>query len=113
MSKDINDLRCLSSIDLNQEIASSVFRHWFIWVCDRMSLLMLSSIALLTLPSWLFAGLIRRHFGLFSKSGLWSFREMKAFVLLIGSTRFEMFSILAMFWRSFSISSKQFCCACL
>ena len=42
---------------------------------------MFSRMALLTLPSSLFEGLIRRHFGLVSKLPLWSFKVIKAGVL--------------------------------
>ena len=59
-------------------MASVELRHWFTLVCALISLLILSSIDLLTLPSWLLAGLIRRHLEWFSKSCLWSFRGINA-----------------------------------
>ena len=51
MSKEINDFLCLLSIDWNQEMASVELRHWFTLVCALISLFILSSIDLLTLPS--------------------------------------------------------------
>ena len=68
-------------------MASVELRHWFTLVCALISLFILSSIDLLTLPSWLLAGLIRWHLGWFSKSCLWSFRDVNADDSFIGSKR--------------------------
>ena len=76
---------------------------------------MSSSIILLTFPSSLFDGLIRRHLGLESKFSLWSLRVMKAFLLAIVSTRSAIDRLLVIFFNSKLISSdisldSQFIC---
>ena len=113
MLKARNVFRSLFLIDCNQEIASVVFRHWFTWVWARMLLMILPSSALLTFPSWLLQGLIRRRFGWFSRSGMWSFKDTKAGVLFTGSMRLEMLSLSAMFMSSLLISFMVLSFACL
>ena len=78
-------------------------RRWFTCVCALISLL-LSRMDLLTLPSWLFRGLTRRHLGWFSKSCLWSFNDINAGVSFIGSIRLDIFKSLAIDFSSWLIS---------
>ena len=75
---------------------------------DRILLLISSSITLLTLPSSLFDGLISRHFGCESKLSLWSFKDTKAFLVAIVSTRSPIEILLLIFWSSELISSVKF-----
>ena len=58
--------------------------------------LILSRICLLTLPSSLFVGLMRRQLGLLAKLSLWSFRVIKACCFAICSVRSSMLSSWAM-----------------
>ena len=95
MSKEMNDFLLLSLMLINHEITSVEFRHWFTWTWSRMSLLILSRITLLTFPRELFEGLISRHFGWFSKLGLWSLRVINAGFSLVRSTRPDMSNSLA------------------
>ena len=69
-----------------------VFLHWFTFKIGRSFVFILSDIIdLLIFLESLFAGLMSRHFGLFSKFSFWSLREIKA-------------------WRFFMHSDIQSCC---
>ena len=72
MSNTVNENLFFSGMALNHSSTAAVFFHWFSAVLRLMLVLMLSSIFLLTMPSSLFAGLIRRHVGLLAKFSLWS-----------------------------------------
>ena len=72
MSNDENVWLGLFLMELNQLITEFEFFHWLTLSFSLRRLLMLSKMTLLTLPSSLFDGLIRRHLGLDSKLSLWS-----------------------------------------
>ena len=57
---------------MNQLITSDVFFHWLSFVIFLIFELILSRISLLTFPSSLFAGFMRRHVGWLVKLSLWS-----------------------------------------
>ena len=80
----------------NQWVTSAVFFHWLSFVFFLISELMLSRICLLTFPSSLFAGFMRRHVGWLAKVSLWSFRVIKACCFAICSVRLSMLSSWAM-----------------
>ena len=81
MSNEINVQFCLFLMLLNQLMRSLVFFHWLVLVVFRRFRFILSSIALLILPSSFFAGFSRRVFGLFKKFSLWSFMVIKQLFL--------------------------------
>ena len=83
----------------------------FTWICALISLLILSRMDLLTLPGWLFAGLMRRHLGWFSKSCLWSFNYINAGFSFIGSIRLDIFKSPAIDFSSWLISFLMPSCA--
>ena len=53
----------MSGMLVNQLVTSDVFFHWLSFVVFLIVELILSRICLLTLPSSLFAGFMRRHVG--------------------------------------------------
>ena len=75
---------------MNQLVTSFVFFHWLSFVFVLISEFIRSRICLLTLPSSLFAGLIRRQVGWLAKLSLWSFRVIKACCFAIRSVRLSM-----------------------
>ena len=79
---------------VNQLVTSDVFFHWLSFVAFLIVELMLSRICLLTLPSSLFAGFMRRHMGWLAKLSLWSFRVIKACCFAICSVRSSMLSYI-------------------
>ena len=66
----------LFSSELNHSITEFEFFHSFTLMILRILLLMSSKTTLLTLPSSVLAGLIRRNFGFDWKFSLWSFKVM-------------------------------------
>ena len=78
MSNCMNLFLFLLCIWLNQSKTCRVDLHWFRPRASLMAMFIGSRIFLLIFPIWLFAGLMSLHLGLFSKSGLWSFRVMNA-----------------------------------
>ena len=94
-----------SSILPNQSITFCVFRHWFTFKIVLSCVFILSKINLLIFPeSLIIAGLISRHFGLFSKFSLWPLREIKASRIFMHSIRLPMERLSAMCFSSLSIS---------
>ena len=75
MSNDTNECFCMSGMLVNQLITSDVFFHWLSFVVFLIVELILSRICLLTLPSSLFAGFMRRRVRWLAKLSLWSFRK--------------------------------------
>ena len=73
MSSDASECFCMSGMLVNQLVTSDVFFHWLSVVVFFIFELILSRIFLLTLPSSLFAGFMRRHVGWLAKLSLWSF----------------------------------------
>ena len=70
MSKTRKEQLDFSLMLENHSQTDCVFLHWLTLAFDRIELLILSSIVLLTKPRSLFAGLINLHFGLFSTKSL-------------------------------------------
>ena len=89
-------LLLLSGMLVNQLVTSDVFFHWLNFVVFLIVELILSRICLLTLPSSLFAGLMRWQLGWLAKLSLWSFRVIKACCLAICSVPSSMLSSWAM-----------------
>ena len=83
---------CISGMPVNQLVTSDVFFHWLSFVALLIFELILSRICLLTFPSSLFAGFMRRHVGWLAKLSLWSFRVIKACCFAICSVRLSMLS---------------------
>ena len=104
MSNEIKECLVFSSILPNQSITFSVFRHWFAFKIVLSCVFILSKINLLIFPESLFARLISRHVGLFSKFSLWSSREIKASSFFMHSIRLPMERLSAMCFSSLSIS---------
>ena len=77
---------------VNQLVTSDVFFHWLSFVVFLIFELILSKICLLTFPSSLFAGLMRRDVGWLAKLSLWSFRVTKACCFAICSVWLSMLS---------------------
>ena len=77
MSKTINACLLFSSILLNQLITSDASFQWFKSVVFLCLLFILPRVDLLNLPISLFPELISLIFGLFMKSGLQFFRDIK------------------------------------
>ena len=71
----------------NHSITFWVFFHWFKFRVFLKLELTLSRMILLSFPDSLLAGLISRHFGLFSKFSLWSLTEINASRFFICSMR--------------------------
>ena len=92
MSNEANECFCMSCVLVNQLITSDVFLHWLSRVTFLIFELMLSRICLLTFPSSLFTGFMRRHVGWLAKLSLWSFRVIKACCFAICSVRLSMLS---------------------
>ena len=63
MSNEANECFCMSGMLVNQLITSDVFFHWLSFVISLTFELILSRICLLTFPSSVFAGFMRRHVG--------------------------------------------------
>ena len=61
MSKEAKECSCLSGMLVNQWVTSGWFFYWLSFVFFLISELTLSRICLLTFPSSLFAGFMRRH----------------------------------------------------
>ena len=106
MSNEIKECLVFSSILPNQSITFYVFRHWFTLKIVLICVFILSKINLLIFPESLFAGLISRPFGLFSKFSLWFLREIKASHFFIHSVRLPMERLSAMCFSSLSISKN-------
>ncbi len=87
MSNEIKLCLCFSLMLPNHSITFWVFFHWFKFRIFLKLELILSRMILLSFPDSLFAGLISRHFGLFSKFSLWSLREINASRFFICSIR--------------------------
>ena len=68
------------------------FFHWLSFVIFLIFELILSRICLLTFPSSLSAGFMRRHVGWLAKLSLWSFRVIKTCCFAICSVRLSMLS---------------------
>ena len=96
MSNVANECFCMSGMLVNQLVTSDVFFHWLSFVVFLIVELILSRICLLTLPSSLFAGFMRRHVGWLAKLSLWSFRVIKACCFAICSVQSSMLSSWAM-----------------
>ena len=90
MSNEANECFCMSGMLVNQLITSDVFFHWLSSVIFPIFELILSRICLLTFPSSLFAGFMRRHVGWLAKLSLWSFGGIKACFFAICSVRLSM-----------------------
>ena len=80
---------------VNQLVTSDVFFHWLSFVTFLIFELISSRICLLTFPSSLFAGFMRRHLGWLVKLSLWSFKVIKACCFAICSVRLSMLSFWA------------------
>ena len=78
MSNEANECFCSSGMLVNQLVTSDVFFHWLSFVIFLIFELILSRTCLLTFPSSLFAGFMRRHVGWLVKLSLWSFKVIKA-----------------------------------
>ena len=83
---------CLLGILVNQLVKSDVFFHWLSFVIFLIFELILSRICLLTFPSSLFAGFMRRHVGWLAKLSLRSLKVIKACCFAICSVRLSMLS---------------------
>ena len=98
MSKEINNFLYLLSMDGNQEMVSVELCHWFTLMCALISLFILLSIDLLTLPRLLLAGLIRPHLRWFSKSvpqiGTFLQKHIRSHDILNGSNLIKFLEIL-------------------
>ena len=92
MSNEANECFCVLGMLVNQLVTSDVFFHWLSFVAFLISELILSRICLLTFPSSLFAGFMRRHVGWLVKLSLWSFRVIKACCFAICFVRLSMLS---------------------
>ena len=68
MSNEANECFCMSGMLVNQLITSDVIFHWLSFVIFLIFELILSRICLLTFPSSLFAGFMRRHVGWLAKT---------------------------------------------
>ena len=95
MSNEANECFCLSGMLVNQLVTSDVFFHWLSFVIFLIFELILSRICLLTFPSSLFAGFMRRHVGWLVKLSLWSFKVIKACCFANCSVRLSMLSFWA------------------
>ena len=103
MSNEANECFCMSGMPVNQLVTSDVFFHWLSFVAFLIFELILSRICLLTFPSSLFAGFMRRHVGWLAKLSLWSFRVIKACCFTICYVRLSMLSSGAMDFASESM----------
>ena len=92
MSNEVNECFCMSSMLVKQLVRSDVFFHRLSFVVFLILELILSRICLLTFPSLLFAGFMRRHVGWLAKLSLWSFRVVKACWFAICCMRLSMLS---------------------
>ena len=90
MSNEANECFCMSGMLVNQLITSDVFFRWLSFVIFLIFELILSRICLMTFPSSLFAGFMRRHVGWLARLSLWSFGVMKACCFAICSVRLSM-----------------------
>ena len=97
----------------NHSITFCVFLHWFTCKIVLKWVFTLSKISLLIFPELLFAGLISRHFGLFSKFSSWSLREIKASRFFMHSIRLPIESLSAMCFSSLLISEMLSSDPCL
>ena len=98
----------------NHSITFYVFLHWFTFKIVLKWVFTLSKISLLIFPESLFAGLISRHWGLFSKFSLWSLREIKASrFFFMHSIRFPIESLSAICFSSLLISEMLSSDPCL
>ena len=88
MWNEANECFCMSGMLVNQLITSDEFFHWLSFVIFLIFELILSRICLLTFPSPLFVGFMRRHVGWLAKLFLWSFRVIKACCFAICSLFF-------------------------
>ena len=70
MSNEMKECLFFSLMLPNHSITFCVFLHWFTFKINRRCVFSLSKIDLLILPESLLAGLMSRHFGLFSKFSL-------------------------------------------
>ena len=68
MSNEANECFCMSGMLVNQLITSDVIFHWLSFVIFLIFELILSRICLLTFPSSLFAGFMRRRVGWLAKT---------------------------------------------
>ncbi len=104
MSNEIKLCLCFSLMLPNHPITFWMFFHCFKFRVFPKLELILSRMILLSFPDLLLAGLISRHFGLFSKFSLWSLREINA-------SRFFICSIRSPIPKLFQIcfSSSSFC----
>ena len=100
MSKTANVCWFLLGMSAYQLITEAELFHWLRPVLCLAVVLMFSSICLLMRPISLFAGLMRRHVGLFSKLSLWSFEVMKACRSAMHSALSSMWRLVAMFLAS-------------
>ena len=92
MSNEANECFSVLGMLVNQLVTSDVFFHWLSFVAFLISELILSRICLLTFPSLLFVGFMRRHVGWLVKLSLWSLRVIKACCFAICSVRLSMLS---------------------
>jgi hypothetical protein len=114
MSNEIKLCLSLSFILPNHEITCCVFLHWFEFSFYLKLELILSKITLLSFPDSLFAGLIDRHFRLFSKFSLWSFKYINASRFsVIRSILSQIPNLLEISFNSESISSIKSSDPCL
>ena len=90
-----------------------MFFHWFKFKIFLELELILSRMILSSCPDSLFAGLIRRHFGLFSKFSLWSLREINASRFFICSIRSPIPKLLEICFSSSSICEMVLSDPCL
>ena len=104
MLNEANECFCMSGMPVNQLVTSDVFFHWLSFDAFLIFELILSRICLLTFPSSLFAGFMRRHVGWLAKLSLWSFRVIKACCFAICSVRLSMFSFWAVDFASESMT---------
>ena len=92
MSNEANECFCMSGKLVNQLITSDVFFRSLSFVIFFIFELILWRICLMTFPSSLFAGFMRRHVGWLARLSLWSFGVIKACYFAICSVRLWMLS---------------------
>ena len=107
MSNEMKELQVSSWILPNQSITFRVFLHRFTFKIVLTCVLTLSKINLPIFPGSIFAALISRHFGLFSKFSLWSLREIQALRFFMHSIRLTIERLSAMCFSIFSSLSPH------
>ena len=90
MSNGANECFCKSGILVNQLDTFDVFLQWLSFVV--FSDFRVDIVEILTFPSSLFAGFMRRHVGWLAKLSVWSFRVIKACCFAICFVRLSMLS---------------------